>query len=328
VDPVFGRYGSDPHPYDPLLNGLLAGPPYERAVARNVRHDGRVSPERERLFDLSFEDRRSGQDLLDALSAYKKRNRRLRQPDFHHPEINGENFRTGRTDGGDEIHKDVLLARVLELSGLGTVVEDHGRAGRPEFRTFRDFAGGPPEEFDAWLDREIERQTPDVFMTALLESINESRRRRPFHPSWVTYWDRMEPYLREPAHRWLEAVGIHRETEGRWVAILRYVVRDAGKLVRPTVLEAGPAPEHFPTPTRSLAGHPMDLGQPEWDEELLPELLHRQIDHDPESHWRQPGSYLARTERATSGELKRQRREHLRRLQNLYADDVVDWQPI
>lgn len=327
--PVFGRSEPNPHPYEPLLEELLThSEAEERAVASNVCHDARVSEEREKVFDESFEKKETGQDLLNALENYKeKRVRSQLSPDFIDAQLNGGNILTGTPSGEFHISKQAWLARVVVLNRLTFL--PHGGMARPgPLRVFTLSAGADQEYVDKCLDDQMRSPGADALVPAILEEMNPRSDKPPHHPTWVTLWKALD-WENEPPHRWLEAVGIHDRKPGRWVVVLKYRVEEVDKLVRPTVLDAGKYPQHFPSPVairRPKCGHPMDLKIPPPipGSALRNEYIHKQI-HHPESHWREGGSLCARTEQGTSAELIKQRVAHLHRLE--FEHGVLGWNP-
>lgn len=326
MPPVFGRLEPNPHPYDPLLEDLLSKEVEERAVACNVLHNGRVSKAREQEFDGFFKQRQTGQDLLEALEEYQKTRvvRSVDPPDFEDDLLNGGNILTGTPSGEFFIHKQTALARVVILNRLHFLHQ--GNDGKPRLlQTFGLQPGAGAEAVDETLDRLMSNPGKDAMVPEILAGMNRNRH----HPSWVTLWSALD-WAAEPPERWLEVVGVHAERAGRWVIVLKYLVEEVDKLVRPTVLDAGNYPQHIPSPVASRGpkcGYPMDLQMPPPLPEttLLPEYIHRQVLH-PQRHWEEAGSLCRRTQAATSDELVQQRSAHLRRLE--FECGVLGWNPI
>lgn len=325
MPPVFGRLEPNPHPSDPLLEDLLSQEAEERAVACNVLHDGRVSKAREQEFDGFFKQRRTGQDLLEALEVYQKtRVRDAKCPDFADDRLNGENILTGTPSGEFHIHKQTALARVVVLNRLRFLHE--GNDGQPGIlQTFGLHAGAREQAIDDTLDRLMRNPGAAAIVPAILTAMNES----PHHPTWVTLWSDLD-WENEPPERWLEAVGIHEERDERWVVVLKYRVEEVHNLVRPTILDAGKnSSRHFPSPVmprRPKSGHPMDLQLPPPSPglALFREWIHTQIDH-VEAHWRAAGSLCEKTRKPShSAALVTQRNAHHQRLRGEYG---VHWVP-
>lgn len=114
----------------------------------------------------------------------------------------------------------------------------------------------------------------------------------------------------------------------RWVMPLRYKVREAGTIARPTQLDADWYAYHFPSPPQTplaMGGHPMDLGSPK-AAQLLPEYIHKQIGHKID-HWIDSGKKIGKTTQAVTANLADMRRAHHELLVSRHGPDVLGWMP-
>src|SRR5689334_23004329 len=98
MPPVFGRPSAS-HPYDAALDDLQrsrARPEIaaaKNAIACNIRHDHRVSEDREERFDNFCRHPRTARELEQGLCRYFDKHIRTRDyPDFVYFEINGNNI--------------------------------------------------------------------------------------------------------------------------------------------------------------------------------------------------------------------------------------------
>lgn len=355
---LFYRPHSLPSSYRRALADLLSSPnPAHRAVAINLERDHRVSEEREEAFRSFLGDPGDAEALRYGLV------------DYHSEEINGthspaflgeeneNNFVSGFGASGGLIDPDQELATVLDLTGLATHVYARARDEwrMPAFADLPvDFSSRGPD-LPAWLDSKLEGQpaaSVQAFVAASLEAIGRAMGDRPHQPSWATLWRDFELLARDQPVRWLETLGVSKPVAPRWLIVLRYRVREAGTLVRPTQLDAGEYFGHFPSPPEAaleLGGHPMDLGWPgsassspepkpvdeggvglivpaRAADRLPPEYVHQQIRHTVD-HWIEGGRLCARLGVPTSTGLEAQRGAHRDRLRNIYSRQVLDWMP-
>lgn len=331
MPPVFGRNDRDPHPYDEALEDLLAEDAERRAIACNLRFDERVSPAREEAFHAFAETRSgSGAALRKALTLYFKERVRFEKdrPDYVLPALNEQNLLTGGPTGRFAIHPDLHLGRILDLNGLTVPFLWAQKQTGEEWDVFRDFPQAGGQDLEGWLEGKLTAPGPAIFIPRVLAMLRAHRRDHPFEPAWAALWDDLDEILKtEPPHRWLEMIGAWKPA-GTWLIVLRYRVRYANQLVRPTILDAGDSPYHFPSPLssedgQSRYGHPMDLCLRTPPTGLIKEYVHRQIDH-PEEHWTAAGSLCVKTDAPADLDLPRQREAHLGRLRVSYKE-VVDW---
>jgi hypothetical protein len=94
---------------------------------------------------------------------------------------------------------------------------------------------------------------------------------------------------------------------------------------RPTQLEAGDFPFHFPSPDcaeRRMGGHPVNFGLGLSDL-LVSEFIHREIRFHYE-HWRDAGDLLERADSVNYGHLMGYRRRHYLVLKQEYGEENVE----
>jgi len=219
-------------------------------------------------------------------------------PSFRDLVANCDNKAYPSVMGEEALDDDLPLARVLDVSGLGTVLATS--TGHVDGLDF-----GAPVDRDSvtdWFDEHL-NPSPDGFPAVpadadrlaryVIRALNYCKDLWPWHPSWVTHWTEFADFLGESPARWLEVVGLDKG-EG-WVMVLQYRAREAEWLFRPTQLDAGRNYLHFPTPggaLATLAGHPMDLARapslsPTTRHRLLTEYIHPQlaVDLDAPRHY-------------------------------------------
>jgi len=199
-----------------------------------------------------------------------------REPDFVVEPLNHDNIVVGRSDGGTYLDKDVWLVNVLDLNGLHRLLQ-WAKYRYPEFASFPQSESDV--EISAWWKSRFEgfaQSEIDHLIGTLLAALTEYVPASQYQPTWVTTWKAMEPFLNKGADRWAHAVGVEKDA-GRWLLLLRYPVRQAGRMAAPTQLDSGWYQHFFPTPPELESGHPMDLSSGAV-EELIPEYIHCQID--------------------------------------------------
>jgi len=338
MPPVFGRNLPDPHPYDVAISSMLSKTVGERAMAINLMSDYRVSAERERAFDSYV--RRPCTDFLlrSALKDYFETQVRPRKrPDYVYNYLNGNNILNGYAYARPIIKPDVQLVRVLDLNGLKHVfqwAQTEGRRSYPArwgstFDTFPRDVANDRAVMD-FLDRRMGRRTVGDFVRTVLDvlSVHSTLEKKPFQPTWATTWTAFREHITGGANRWLEVIGISKRIPC-WLILLKYTVREAGTVVRPTQLDGGWYQFHFPSPPRALlsrGGHPMDLRTSPRAVKLLPEYIHKQI-HHPIEHWTNitPDSNYGRSSALVSTSLSKQRQAHYGLLASTYGSSILRW---
>jgi len=321
--PVFGRDHPGGHEYESALRQLVNSRRVEdRAKARNVMHDHRVSERREELLDGVVGRPVTPKTLADGVTRYRlKLVRDVDPPHFVDRPANGQNM-LSRVSG------DVLLATVVDVSRLADLFRSARAAGD---RTFESFPKAPDNEEGVrkFLERRLVRAPrAEVrrFVAAVLRIMNGNR---PFNPTWVTPWADFSRFRTETATRWLEISGVPVHSQvPHWVFVLCYTVREGGGiLVRPAILDAGWSAEHFPSPPRAKpieGGFCMDLRTSPPAEELLREYIHPQPWYKIQ-HWDAAGRLQGLASGDSTRRLKQQRANHHALLVRKYGADVEKW---
>jgi hypothetical protein len=295
-----------------------------RAIACNFIHDHRISSKRLRSFKKYVPPVIDESSIASALRLYHSEKVGTRKlPEFVYEAFNGKNILTGGQLSKHIVAKDVLLARIVVLNALGTVFDWAKAKG---WRGFLTFPGShSPSGVSDWLNCQIggpSRAFGGSFISAILQAMNGYRLDRPYQPSWATTWRSLAAVANQDASRWLQIVGVSRPQPGQWCMLLRYSVREAGTIARPTCLDAGDYPFHFPSPPcapLSVGGHPADLKRSRVVG-VLPEYIHKQIDHTP--------AHVMAVERTGLGDcatLRVQRTNHHNRLVAYYGVSVLHW---
>jgi hypothetical protein len=342
---LFGQDGPGPDPCDAALRDLLAAPPAfpgsplsARVMARNLSHDKRVPLEREAAFRASLPLPVTAAGLVDGVKRYHEdKILYQRRPEFVDEVLNERNIITHL------IHKDRPLARLIDLNGLATLY-DWAKPRLPDFPRFSP--NRPPEypPFVSWLNQRLSDPSPPRlrrFIESTLNVLNEYRAAvGPYQPSWATSWELFAPHLASPVERWLALLGMYKPIAGHWFIVLRYPVREAGTLARPTILDAGWEAHHFPSPLvapldegyppsplagpHGYGGHPMDLDL-EAESDLLPEYIHDQADYRIQQ-WDAAGRLCRQAGGPTPAGLDAQRRKHHLLLKRRYGEKrVISW---
>lgn len=349
---VFGRTSAS-HSYNRALAAWeRSGEIAKMAMACNIRHDHRVSPERERHFDSFCRKPRTAVELEQAISTYFKEKVRTRHyPDFVYNEINGCNLISGyskvgqrlakdpRHDLAPELNKDRMLLRIIDLNGLvvpyRTLLHKRQRI-RWWSEAVKSYSKIPrnlklPDE-QAWVDKWLkemldhdDEKSRSRFVAVVLSLLRTVRKASSFQPTWATTLDAFAPHARTAdgkpnPDRWIQMMGLGKNTPGHWFIALAYTVAEAGTLARPTQLDGGWYEYHFPSPDetpREDGGLAMDLRITPAPTVLLPEYIHKEIDHT-HKHWRDAGCLLGHTSLWRCSDLAETRRAHQRLLSSAY----------
>jgi len=185
-----------------------------------------------------------------------------------------------------------------------------------------------------WLEQDVDSGSRDrrrFWIARIFEALRLRRGVAPFQPTWATSWYRFQREVlaaAHPADRWAERLGVRISDCPQWLIVLRYAVRDAGTVARPTQLDGGFYGYHFPPPPASalvVGGHPMDLAVPSTTGVLIPEFLHKQIDHTADQ-WDAGGSLLGKIPGPTSEDIATQRTTP-HELPGKTYPGVVSWMP-
>jgi hypothetical protein len=339
MHPVFQRYTLN---LDSSLEELLAQPETElglrlRSVARNVMHDHRVSPPREDSF-RTYTVREP--KLPNALRQYYNRHVRTSQ-DAHFLDLalSGDNWVAGAPTKVDLIDPDTPLLRVVNLNGEREAFQWGTREWTdPRNDRFFEIAGARSDtEFHEAIGRQL-LEDAEAFISVWLDmrkarrsSLKAAGAKKFDGPVWAmfakAFLDDVDPGKDGP-DRWFEVVGVHPDTAPVWAILLQYPLRKAGTVARPTILDAGGYPWHFPSPPGAdvdLGGFMMDLCIDPPCDHLRSEFIHETIDFEFE-YREAAGSRYGETTRTGRDGIGQQRTTHHALLNRRY-DDVMSWMP-
>lgn len=327
MPPVFGRF----HRYDHALDEMHAnGGPMQKALATNMRWDRRLKKKREKQFDRLMLKPRSAADLAQAITSYFARYvNTLIGPAFWWSE-NSRNVVYDGTPNPKHLPGGTEVGTILDITGLLPVIKTAGTMGLvrpsdlPGFNRAWDEA-----KWNNFLEPLIGGASHAVWVGRILRILNAYRLRRPYQPIWCATWKTLEPIIEhEPPARWLEVLGVDKSTYPRWLVVLKYEVRHAQTLVRPTQLESPweRGCYHFPSPPNLIVtegGRTMDLGDPARPARVtLPEYVHKQIDVEP-AWYHKNGQAVRSTPTFPVGTLRDIHRNLLK--MSCFADDA--WMP-
>ena len=338
MHPVFQRY---PLNLDPALDELLDRPDTELgfrqgAVARNVMHDHRVSPEREEPFrECTVREPK----LTNALRQYYDKHVRTGyDAHFLDGKYNKENLVAGARTAIDVMDPNTPLVRVVNLNREREAFQWGAREWADSRKDqFVDIAeAGSDREFHDAIGTRLQEDA-ETFLGTWLDMRKARRALRAAGttkfdgPVWVTFAKVFEagvvPDLDGP-DRWFEVVGVHQDETPVWAILLQYTLGEAGTVARPTILDAGGYPYHFPSPPGlgpGLGGFMMDLRLDPACEHLRCEFIHETIDFKLD-HWVTAGRRYGQTTRLGPDGIDRQRTAHHKLLDQSY-DGVMGWMP-
>ena len=233
----------------------------DRAFAWNVVHDGRVNPDWAEYWYREYGTPTSPDSLRSSINTYHNDLRERSLFTYAELESRGRNFVRTNTPGGPA--ENDLLVHVLDLWSAGAR-RIWNRARQRELPILAEAA-----------DLGMERRTPPRLITDQLESgtvdgqrtimttffrafedyvdTDDGGRRRttmpPLSPYWVPLWEPWSRRIGASGDDWCESVGLSKSATQTpaWMAILRYPVGRAHRLICPTQLEAGWYGRHFPT---------------------------------------------------------------------------------
>jgi len=329
---IFGR-SSGAHLFDDALAEWKASINHKhKAMACNLVHDHRVSPEREaHLSDMARSDmsglRCTGVNLQNALNNYFEQRVRVRKlPPYVYWKLNGDNILGATPKGWVGPKRDTKLVRVLDLSGLFHPYSWAKKRGNKRFESLPYQMSRTAE----WIDNQLKTLSVDdlrTFLDTVFGVLRNYSQEHPFQPVWASTLTSFESHIKEGPDRWLEMLGMVRTGKPRWLVLLAYEVKEAGTIARPTQLEAGFWPYHYPSPNCAEAfrgGHPIDLGRAK--RALLPEFVHKEIPHNLK-HFECGGSRCGPTTRVTNESLlEEQRCTHYDRLVEEYGlSHIESW---
>ncbi len=276
----------------------------ECAIAENLRTDDRVSENRAGRF---FSQRSKGRSVLDTLQ-------------FHACNDAGRVFRKLEFNEGNLVHLQgeklqhslpQRYSRLVTIMRLGDAMRGHLSDWLRDVRIANsgDDIGTAKEStlVDQWLAQFEGRSVHEI--EELRDGMKEAHRRflqsryqgsyryRPHIESivWVGCECEFEKHSGAGPLAWLEAFGLGHLLEkpswnrdrgtADWFLLLKYDMGKTYAAARPSVLDAGPNPWHFPTPARIPCvegGRAMFAGHTEQSIEPLVEFIHdyRRIERD------------------------------------------------
>jgi hypothetical protein len=321
----FGRNSNSPE-YDPIVEEWINGSDEVfRSIGINLCHDMRVSPDRSRLLDHHFDFPRTSNTLMNGIKRYKQRRVLMqREPDFVVEELNFDNFVSGRSDGTSEIDPDIWVVRVFDLNGLSVFLQ-WAKYRYDEFASFPQT--GLDSDVSAWWSSTVgmlPANELDELIAVMLEALGDYGAALEYQPAWVTTWAAMEPHLDLGADRWAHAVGVQPASPERWLILLKYRARRAGRMAVPTQLDSGWYHYFFPTPPTFPAGHPMDISADPAG--LIPEYIHCQITYTKEDYV-EAGRRLASTAGQRPVDFPECRTRHHKLLGRIHGTAVSAWMP-
>jgi hypothetical protein len=343
---IFGRNSSGPYDKlglicEELLTEVRFGA-NDRGFAWNLVHDGRVNPDWAEYWYREYGAPVSPGGLRTSLNAYQNDLRERTLSIYAELESRGRNFVRTNTPGGPA--ENDLLVHVLDLWSIGARrIWNHARQREmPILAEAADLGlerrTPPPIIADALESGTIDGQRAimSTFFLALedyLEAVEDARRRHAsmatLNPYWVSLWEPWNKRVGGSGDDWCESVGLSKSAgqTPAWIAVLRYPVRRAHRLICPTQLEAHWYGRHFPTPAgcrlhlggRVVEGRPSVFSNPAHS--ALREYIHAPIALYV-TDWLGAGFPVLRTIGPTGREnqLERDRAAHWRALVREFPD--------
>jgi hypothetical protein len=329
--------------YDAALNVWETSNDEEKkAMSANLRYDHRVTSTRELLFREFFH--RLG-DLKGALDEYSRTNVHLTaEPDFCEPWCDNLLVDLNTGFGCDTFGETIELVTVVSLNGLARSLKDmpaSAVSALPDWRALMDndtqasdrsLSGTyVADRFDTWLDNNLFGKSNgevEEFISNIFEVLNYRLviERKHYNPVWVTTWPLFDQTSNFESDRWNEVVGVPRYSP-TWQIVLKYPLSKVSCLYRPSQLDGGFYPQHFPSPPQAQmtsGGFTMDLasdGTP-----LLNEFIHVQIELDI-AYWIAAGRLIGKT-RTTTHNLLQARTVHYDKLAAEFGSEPIsDWMP-
>ncbi len=325
-------------PLADVTDSLLSEPDHSRAtMGWNLYHDRRISSQRFQQFSNRLIERGIAIDdvtqatIEDDIGDYhENRVCKTDNPEFLDPSFNANNL---YTSSGPLVlpHGNTYLIRVFDLRKLHKVFEA-GQGSVPEFADYNRLTSKSPHRrlsHTDWLDTRLSdfKRKPEFgfdqtrlqrnrFLIALLDFMNVYRKKHPFEPAWATRWSIFNAMNWHSPERWQRLVGVWPNQHDTWLLLLRYTVREVGLLVRPTQLDGGWYPPHFPVPAVTRPGHAMETDASQPPCTPLFEYIHQQIDHTP-GHLFACGRAVAE-----SVSLPPAQRRHLNLLEQCYPETI------
>jgi hypothetical protein len=303
----------------------------ERALAKNLIWDHRVTDERAEKFFEFLENEwtnwsASPQEFRNGLFAYRRRLVAANPAAFEELPASISNLITGTHE----------LVHVCDVTAKLMLMTD-GRRTSPEFEAAKLRLGRGAAAFarvddvDKLLVTVVSNaRRAERFVDAFLAMVVAYQRISPWNPTWAAVWQQYEPTkVTGSPNNWLEVVGKQAPQEPHWLLLLRYPSTGVKTLYRPTQLEAGDFPLHFPSPPCApleVGGIAMQVGPDAssiW--RILSEFIHTEVPFERD-HWEATGIMLAQTTVSSYDSLSTYRRRHLQVLRDGYGDkNIDDW---
>ncbi len=342
---IFNEVRAEFDVYNAILSSALITDTDHRSVAVNLVHDFRVSDSRERMF-RNFCHSGNLKDCLD--DYYDSCIKNVMHPDV--PDFCRDDYRIvdcSTTSGFclPGFSRSMKLATVMNLNVLFNpfkeAVNQYSTVGKVpswlELKTVLETAEDRAnnmitaltnfEAFDTWLTSQFHpfdltraKRLIGIFFKVLNELLDANKPYKPVF--WVTDWDKLKPYI-EPnllnVARWNQSVGVPNKRDA-WQIIIQYPTAAVDCLYRPTQLDGGFFPEHFPPPPsceQFYGGLTMDLIAE--DKEFLPEYIHQQMREFKIDYWENSGCLIGRVSEQPYN-LQSLRSKHYAKLSNRYID--------
>jgi hypothetical protein len=316
---------------DELEKWAASGDSDEMAMGANIESDWRVSDERgDALEAIPLDIGHAGIPLRTRVTDSPARfNYNIPDPAFLKP-ANNANIQT-------RIHGNTQLVTVFQFKFVH------------RYNIAAALPGGlvSAADFDA-LNSELSRLFPDVHSHGSPVSVSKDSSdfldrffanqysSGQYHGIWTGLWRNFEAHLHRGASAWLCMLGMRCPKRRTLCLVLRYRVAAVRPLVRPTVLDAGWYPEHFPNPltkswlggasvTPPLGGHPMNTA--DFHLPLRDEFIHRDVARS--ASWLAAWGWVGPTPAGSAPfelALRDARSRHYSLLQRSYdKDEVIEW---
>jgi hypothetical protein len=292
-----------PPPHDKFADAVyqLARSPKEqlRAIGLNLIYDHRVSESRANHF-VSFVLKQAGsakpteQSILNGLRDYR------REFVAKSPELS---FDEGRDKSLNYIEQTTDLVHVCNVTSKLIRISNY-TFGNPEIgnaltrlRLGKRGLNSPIAVDEELRPKFASDNGRSSFVDGFLDLLNVYSKIVPWNPIWLADWPAFDLTVGETVpSSWTESVGLPCAPAVEWVMVVRYPASAMKRLYRPTQLEAGDFPYHFPSPPCAeckVGGHPMNMGNPA-SGRLLSEFIHTEIPF-ANRNWKEAGLRLGST---------------------------------
>ncbi|QTN31041.1 hypothetical protein HZ994_01435 [Akkermansiaceae bacterium] len=287
-------------PFDPTFKARMeeqsrvSSEVQERAVLSNLHGDGRVPDSRAAELVAHIEKKGDSANIRDELDEFttEKIRKAAAGDGFVHPNNddnklgNGCRFPARRSDDRYaralnfthwEFFKALIAGRIYligkrmnnpsDFDSIGGFGKSVSQQLEVKYRSYCETMRGIAE-----LDRgDFQRRLAPIFELYagyLMAASDENSGVKPYEPAWVTPWDKAEecglPGM--DVEGWHQILGVEYQYEdpklkGAHVfGLLKYRIPTNYSLYRPTCLEAGSAPLHYPTHCGLAEGLPVQSG--------------------------------------------------------------------